>query len=182
VGGYRAGWVIVVAVLALPGSALTWWLLGLGPPVQGRGTYALTVAILGVVIAALIVGRAPLSKGRLSAELDRLPLSYFTRTGQHESGHSWCRPSCPVVVRTYKGPDLSAPQIAGSVVNAMAARRLVTDPRRLQRDETGAYAISGERVRVRIESRRRPPRTNDKGEVIAAGSTVVTVRVATFRP
>ena len=63
------------------------------------------------MVSGLLVDRAPLSTGNLAHRLDGLRLPNERLVGARRTGHSWCRPHCPVAERTYRAPltTLSGP-------------------------------------------------------------------------
>lgn len=101
IAGYRNGAPVVAAGLALGGAALAWLL-------TRRPWSAVAISVLGVVLSGALASRAPWSTGRLEAALDDLRhLDGFEVLESERSGHSWCRPDCPSVTRTFRAPDTS---------------------------------------------------------------------------
>jgi hypothetical protein len=109
VGGYRAGPLVVAVVLAGGAAALTAIVLGRGFP--NRALWTATPLVIGIALTGPVSAYAPASAGRIVEELDSARVGGFTEVDQERSGHGWCSPTCPVVVRTYEGPDV-APRIA----------------------------------------------------------------------
>lgn len=101
VAGYRFGAPVLTVALPVASGALASFL-------THRRWAAAVVAVLGVVVAAVLASRAPWSAGRLESELDGLKqLDGFEIIETHRDGHSWCRPDCPSVTRTWRAPDTS---------------------------------------------------------------------------
>jgi hypothetical protein len=167
VAGWRAGWLLALAWFAVGGALVTWFTLG---PRPGRGSFTAAVVILGVVAAVKLPSLAPESKGRLADRIDRLPLSFFTTIDEHRSGHSWCRPTCPVVERTLQGPALTPRAAQIQAASALHAAGLLEGLRPLasiepqtviRGDDPYVHAtiriehVNGRvRLKVRLQSRR----------------------------
>jgi hypothetical protein len=123
-GGWRSGALVVGAPLVLGGGALAFIALR---EVEGRIVWAAAVAVVGLSLTGLVGQRSPYSTGRLAQELDALDLPFFTVVSQVESGHGWCRPTCPAVTRVYRGPDTSAQAVMVTLGSALIARGLIRD-------------------------------------------------------
>jgi hypothetical protein len=135
VGGYRAGFLWTALPLAAGGAALTLLVLR---DVEQRLTWAGVVLLVGLTVAARLVDVAPPSAGTLAARMDGLDLPFFKELDERRTGHSWCSPHCPRVVRTYDAPDTAPFAAVHEVVLALAQKQIEVVPR------PGA-----ERVRVR---------------------------------
>lgn len=125
VAGFQGGEIIVASLLAVVGGVTAWWALR---GVPGRPYYAGSVAALSSLVTPILVAAAPWSTGELEAQLDRLRLPFAEQVSQHESGHSWCQPTCPVVTRTYLGPAINAPAAANEVAAAIRTAGIATIP------------------------------------------------------
>lgn len=99
VAGYRGGFALATAIVGVTGAALALWIVPAGAPL--RPAWAVSAVVAAAVISGLLVDMAPPSRGRLADQLDRLELTNLRVLGQASSGHSWCRPTCPVVERRY---------------------------------------------------------------------------------
>lgn len=133
VAGYRHGAPLVAAGLAL-GGALVSWLL------TRRPWFAVPVAVLGVMLSGLLASRAPWSTGRLEAVLDDLEhLDGFEVLESERRGHSWCRPECPSVTRTWRAPDTS-PRASVLVMTLSLAEARLAPPM----DAIGARVLTDE--------------------------------------
>ena len=101
IAGYRHGAPVVTAAVGVASAAFTWLL-------TRRRWAAVVFAVLGVIAAGVLAERAPWSTGRLEGALDELDhLDGFEVIETHDAGHSWCRPACPSVTRTWRAPDTS---------------------------------------------------------------------------
>ena len=125
-GGYRAGFVWTAVPLAVGGGALTLLLLH---GVERRLVWAAAVVLLGITIAARLVDVAPPSAGTLAARMDDLELPFFKEVDERRTGHSWCSPHCPRVIRTYDAPDTAPFAAVHAVVLALAQQRIEIVPR-----------------------------------------------------
>jgi hypothetical protein len=124
-GGYRAGFVWTALPLAAGGGALTAVLLR---GVEQRYVWAGAVLVLGLTIAARLVDVAPPSAGALAARMDKLDLPFFKEVDERRTGHSWCSPHCPRVVRTYDAPDTAPFAAVHAVVLALAQKKIEVVP------------------------------------------------------
>jgi hypothetical protein len=148
VAGYQAGEALTAVALAAAAIALTLFAAG-----ARRGRVRLLALPLGAAALLLVAPlheAAPLSKGRLVAALDELELPDFEVVSTELSGRSWCRPTCPVVVRRF-----AAPGIAPAAALALVAAELV-DERLVPRSElaltrrTTELEMRGEALDARI--------------------------------
>ncbi len=92
------------------------------------GTWAFAVAVLALTASARLVDPAPPSAGRLAERMDGLDLPFFKVLDEDRSGHSWCRPHCPRVLRTYDAPDTAPFAAVQSVVVALAQKKIQVVP------------------------------------------------------
>jgi hypothetical protein len=154
--GYRAGF--VWAALAIAGGGGTVAAIGLGGRVTYRWVWAGAVAVLGLAIAGRLLDVAPPSRGRLRETLDDLDLRFFVLTATREAGHSWCRPTCPVVERTYQAPvGAPGPALLG-VAGAMVRAELLEDDASVLRAEpTRRFAVVRDEMRVEVEAHQPEP-------------------------
>ena len=104
-GGWRGGLVIATVWLAA-GTALVAW-LALGPSSVHRGLWATLAVAVGFFVGVQAAGAAPASTGRLAQRIDdmRIGNQLFTVVSEKASGHGWCSPHCPEVVRIYRSPN-----------------------------------------------------------------------------
>lgn len=148
VAGYQGGEIAVAAVLAATAGAGGWFSLR---GVPAAGLWAAVVAVLATLLTPVLVDRAPWSAGRLQAELDSLELGFVDRIDQHVSGHSWCKPTCPVVERTYLGPAVNALVAIREVGVALSAADLA--PRAATRDiRTTTFGLEHDHVRIDVRT------------------------------
>jgi hypothetical protein len=118
VAGYRGGFVICAASLAGGGAAVALIVLRRVPQ---KTMWTVTVAILAVVVSAVLVDRAPVSKGSLARAMDGLHLQYYEQTAERRTGNSRCSPQCPAVTRIYRGPDVNVEPAVIEVGSRLAA-------------------------------------------------------------
>jgi hypothetical protein len=179
VGGYRDGFVWLALALPATASLLTWALLRSID--TNRLVWCLTVAIVGVTVAAKLVDIAPESAARLDQRLNHLNLPFFTELAERRRGHGWCRPSCPTVTRIYRAPDVGTTATFGEVSAALVLAHLV--PRaadfRLSRD--GSARAAGRWFAVAAATSRRPPLIGPQGEVVQPGYRTVTLILSARR-
>jgi hypothetical protein len=114
--GYRFG-PAGVAVLLIGGVCAATYLAG---PRSGRLAWSAAAAVLGAAATGLLVQRAPLSAGMLRSRMDKVEIPFATKLGERESGHSWCRPTCPVVSRAYRLPSTADGPAMIAVGSALA--------------------------------------------------------------
>lgn len=148
VAGFQGGEIIVASLLAVTGGATAWWALR---GVNGQPFYAGSVAALATVITPVLVASAPWSTGELEAQLDRLDLPFAEQISQHESGHSWCQPTCPVVTRVYRGPAINALAAAGEVLAALKEAELVDSLRGIKLETK--LVLADDDVRLTVETK-----------------------------
>lgn len=117
VAGYRNGFLLTALLLGVAGGAAVWLALA---GVPQRATWLVAYLLLAVVVAGVLVDRAPLSTGRLRAAADDIELPFHRVVGTESSGNSRCRP-CPAVTRRYDGPDLNVEPALIEVAAAAAA-------------------------------------------------------------
>lgn len=113
------------------GGALLAWLAARGQP--RAALWAAAFGVVGLVLTGVLVDRAPPSKAVLAQRMDQLPLPFFVLTEEARTGHSWCRPHCPVVERTYRAPDTADQATLLTVGTALYHRRIVRDAKTLAR-------------------------------------------------
>jgi hypothetical protein len=131
VGGWRGGWAISVAWWAVGAGTVCWWALN---GVTARGTWTAAVAIIGLVVGVKAAALAPESTARLDARIDHMGITnaMWYPVAEHRSGHGWCSPHCPEVVRVFRSPNDS---LSGGVALALAALY----EQRLEKDVKGDY-------------------------------------------
>jgi hypothetical protein len=116
VGGYRYGSVILTFAMPIAVGAITWLLTRhIGPTA--------IIAVLALLLAGTVATRAPWSTGRLESALDDLrSLQGFEVLETDHAGHSWCRPRCPAVTRTWHArqadPEAAVLMMAISLADA----------------------------------------------------------------
>lgn len=140
VGGYRGGTALAVAIMTVIGGGLA---LLLTRPVEDSADRAIWLSAAGIVAITLGVHAssvAPYSTDRLAQQLDGLSLPFFERTAQHASGHSWCRPHCPVVTRVYTAPPTGIDNAVTTVLAALQRDEIVPRHVRLPRGPTPGKA------------------------------------------
>ncbi|HVM09017.1 MAG TPA: hypothetical protein VM345_11170 [Acidimicrobiales bacterium] len=128
IAGWKAGPALAAGALL---SAIVPCALVLTRGVVWRGAYligALLVALAGVAVA---VDVAPLSHGRLEERLDPVNLPFASPSATERSGHGWCAPRCPTVVKELRMEGRRASALYKPVVVAADAAGLVpADPQR----------------------------------------------------
>lgn len=172
VAGYRRGLVLVAFPLVLGSGAGTAWALDVRPTRrEDRWPWIIAAVALGLVATAALGARAPMSHGALAAELDALQLPFFDVATEDRMGHSWCRPTCPVVERRYDVPDTGVQATMITAAVALAERGLLADEELRKIDGTPELVVADERrhltvrvlqddggavtgVRIRAESKR----------------------------
>lgn len=131
VGGYRQGGMICTGLLLLAGAAPAFWRLR---DSANRGLWTAVFVIVAVVGGGVLSDRAPWSAGRLAEEMDDLDLPFFEVQHEARDGHSWCKPTCPVVTRTYRAPNTAVrPTMVTIVSSFVRAGLIANDPTILQR-------------------------------------------------
>lgn len=168
VGGYRFGPVWVMLALVAGGGALAGWMLrGDG----SRWSWTAVIAVIGLIAGGVLVDRAVLSKGSLSSRMDGLQLPFFDVAEERSSGHSWCRPACPRVARTYRGPNVGVRPAMLAVATALARDELIPESLlgTIGNDRTFTASATQFDIRVQI------------GEV-DDGRRIVTVTYRAIRP
>ena len=154
VGGYRQGGLIVTGVLLVVGCGTFLALPGRGNAanMDNRGLWLLVLGVLAVVGGGVLADRAAWSSGRLASEMDRLDLPFFEVRDERTTGHSWCRPSCPAVIRVYGTPNTSVRATMLTVAASFTRIGLVTDQTLLSRigDEPTAQ-LRTDRVVINVE-------------------------------
>lgn len=165
VGGYRAGFLWLALAIPLAGTLVTWRLL------RGQHTstalWCLAVALIGITVAAKLVDLAPGSTARLDQRLDRLALPFFHTVREERSGHGWCSPHCPRVVRVYRAPRTAPRGAYFTVLLALRQRHLLPASQRIPdvqkadtpvvartSDVTVTVTASPPTVQIVMESRR----------------------------
>jgi hypothetical protein len=125
VAGYRLGFLWAALVLAGGGALLL--LVGTDARFPGRWLWLATVVLLGVTASGWLVDHAPMSKARLAAEIDRIDLPFVRVLGERRRGHSWCRPTCPVVERTLRAPNTTTFKTILDVAALMRVHGMLPD-------------------------------------------------------
>lgn len=128
IGGWRGGLLWVGVPLVGGSIGLATWSLRATP---SRTTWTLVAAVAGLILTGVVAPRATASPGALSERMSKLSLPYFERTAETRRGHSWCRPTCSVVDRTYKAPNTSVRALAITVAGAMYGQHLFSDAHRI---------------------------------------------------
>ena len=155
VAGFRGGFVMSGAILAVGGAAVAW--MGLTGAAQ-RGTWIVAVVLVGAILAGVLVDQAPLSKGQLRAEADRVDLTFYRLEGEVASGNSRCRP-CPALERRYAGPDLA---VEAAIIEVAAALATAGYPLEVSVEarQTGTLRTQTDRFAVHVSVRRVTGRTD----------------------
>jgi hypothetical protein len=133
------------------------------------------------VIAATLVQRAPYSTGRLRAILDETAPVDLKLKVELTLGHSWCRPTCPIVTRVYKAADLGPPILVLSISNALARQHVIPNTADLRAGSDGAAQYRSPRLGIIVKTKRVPPVTNSKGEVVRPGEQQLLLTLASHR-
>lgn len=137
VGGYRGGFLITAAVLVVLGVLVAWRAL-VGVP--QRSTWLVSVGVVALVLASVLVERAPWSTGRLSDAADGIDLPYHQLRSERTSGRPGCDP-CPTLERRLAGPDLNTEaatiEVALAIMEAGYPLEITTEARRIGRILTG---------------------------------------------
>jgi hypothetical protein len=150
-GGYRSGFLSVGAVLGLGVVAAV-----VVVP-RARVAYGLALALIAFTSTSVVVATSPPSKGELDRRLSRLSMPYYAEVSRRSFGTSRCRPTCPGVERTYRGPILGTR--AGVLDAAVALDRsgLLAPPRLRRSFSTPTLDDQLEDVRVRVSVAKEPP-------------------------
>jgi len=152
IGGYRNGRILIGLVVGV-GAATVFW-LSAPRDTFDRRIWAVSVALVSFTLGTIVGGAAPASRGALSAELDTIPLAFFTTLGEEASGHSWCRPRCPVVERRYRGPRTNPEAGLATVVGALAAAKIDVSDATFSTTERGATMVARTPTyRIRVVAR-----------------------------
>jgi hypothetical protein len=126
VGGYRLGWLWCAAVLVIGLGALMWHTQGSSGQ---RGIWLAVVLVVGATATGWLVDHAPLSRTRV-AELGRkVRVDFSDAVSERISGHSWCRPHCPRVVRTVRAPRTDPRATMANIAAQMRLAGLLDDLR-----------------------------------------------------
>lgn len=124
IAGLRGGLPITALVLGAGAGLVAFLAMG---PVPDRALWVLAVVVVAVVPSPALADNAPLSKGQLRRHLDALELPLFRRLSHDESGRSWCTPSCPRVMRTYRAPPTAPRAAVATVAVALNQAKLIDD-------------------------------------------------------
>ena len=105
IGGWRGGVVLGMAVTGT-GAAVVTRLCG-RRAFQSAGLWATAALLIGVTVGAVAAEAAPWSVGRLDQQIGNMRIEYqlYRRVLESSSGHGWCSPHCPTVVRVYEAPN-----------------------------------------------------------------------------
>jgi hypothetical protein len=135
VAGYRHGALLCTLALPIAMGALAWLLT----------RQAWTTAVIVVVALALsgtLATRAPWSTGRLEAALDGLhDLDGFHERSTVSEGHSWCRPGCPRVTRTWDVADTPAVDAVRLMAIALSEAELAPPIDQLPREQVTTQLV-----------------------------------------
>lgn len=170
VAGYRAGLLICAAFLVLLGPLSLWAVLRRG---ANASTWGVVAGVVGLVVTALLGAHAPFSGGALTTQMDHLQLPFFRMTRQTQAGHSWCRPHCPSVTRTYDVPDVGEQSTMVTVGLALVRSGVIADARQLAQISQRPF------LRVREQRRLVEVRVSSSPDSRVTG---VTIRYIALRP
>ena len=146
VGGYRGGFAWTAVVLGGGGGLATGILLR-----HSSGmVWGLAVAVAGAAMGGLLAEAAPVSTGRLADQMDDLQLPFFEAMEERRSGHSWCRPTCPVVERLYDPPDVSPSALAVTTGAAFLDHGLIEDQQLQSLVRQNGFRLVTDDVRIRV--------------------------------
>jgi hypothetical protein len=180
-GGYRGGFFLCAGLLGAVGVAGTLAALPSGTP--SRGVITAVFALLALIVAGRLIVAAPLSRGHLAKDMSHLRLPFFEQLSERRSGHSTCRPHCPVVTRRYRGPDTGNAATFSVLAAALQRDGYVTRIR----DVTGAAVgdhvrVVARRVTITATVAHDPAQLSPTGEVLKRGVSRITVTFAARRP
>lgn len=152
IGGYRNGRILIGIVVSA--GAATVFRLATPRDAFDPRIWTFSVALVTFTLGTIVGAAAPASRGALSAELDTIPLPFFVVVGEETSGHSWCRPQCPVVERRYRGPRTNPEAALATVVGALAAAKIEVSQVELSTTERrGTMEARTPRYRIRVIAR-----------------------------
>ena len=123
VAGYRLGFLLALGVLGMSAPVMVM----LGGTFDNRTLWAAVLLVFSLVIAAVLVDRAPPSTSELLRRLDGVDLPLFEVTGERRFGSSTCRPRCPAVERIYAAPATAPFAAVSRVVLGLRQAGLVGD-------------------------------------------------------
>jgi hypothetical protein len=145
-------------------GAIAWALLA---GTHQRSLWVVTDVLLAVVLAAVLVDRAPLSTGRLRAAADDIHLPYHRLVTERARGNSRCAP-CPSIERRYRGPDLipeaALIEVSGALAEAGYPLRITEAARR-----TGRLRTDDGEVRIDVAVTRQGDATSLTLTLASAG-------------
>ena len=125
VGGYRGGRPLTVALILLVGGGLAFFFTRTIDDSSDRAIWLTAASLLAVTLGIHAASVAPPSKGRIVEQLDGMKLPFFQERSTTTSGHSWCRPDCPVVRRVYSAPPTNVAGALQTVFYGLSQAHLV---------------------------------------------------------
>lgn len=158
VAGYRTGFLIVAALLAAT-YALPLRLIG-GDRVARA--WLLVATVIAVVMAGLLVDRAPYSSPRLAGEMNALRVPQFEVVEESHRGNGRCRPSCPTVTRVYEAPFVTKRALVVQIATALQQRGFELDLAETYA-RASAFEANSERVQARVST---PTSNDDRRQVV----------------
>jgi hypothetical protein len=154
VGGYRGGfWICFIALGAL---ALGTFVLAARPDLRSGVSYSIALTLLAATAASWLLAVSPPSSGRLAQRLDAVDLPYYELQSQKASGSSTCRPICPRLRRTYRGPATGARAALINAAVALDAEGLLGPPRLRRPFAEPNLDERVDRLRVLVRTTRTP--------------------------
>lgn len=113
------------------------------------------MTLFALILASVLVERAPLSVGQLAAAADRVDLPHHDLRRERTHGSARCRP-CPTLERHYRGPDLIAEaaliEVAAALVAAGYPIEITTEARRTGRITTSTPDVAVAAKVVRLDA------------------------------
>lgn len=127
IGGYRSGALLAGGILAATGGGPAAVLIRRSDG-GWRVASVIALVVVGFVAGAHLATIAPLSKGRLVELLDEVDAPFFEPIRTQQTGDSRCSRHCPVVERTYRGPNIGHRQSVLLMLVALHLADLAPDP------------------------------------------------------
>lgn len=147
-GGYRSGFFGVFLPLAAVSGGLVWLRRDRE---ADRLTWVAVSVVLAAVIGGLLVGSAPLSRNRLLAEARAQVPPFFDEIDASTSGHSWCRPTCPVATLVLKPPNTGNPAIMLDLATRLLPSGALDGRRLAQISRDTSFRSGNDRIGYEVE-------------------------------
>jgi hypothetical protein len=119
VGGYRSGFLGVFVPLALATGLVTWLAVGRR---ADRVLWTSALVVLAATAAGLLTSAAPPSRAVLLDDARTLLPNFSDEVSHETTGHSWCRPHCPVATVVAEPAGTGAPAVMVEVATVFFQR------------------------------------------------------------